>query len=124
MICDPPGEIRGGFFHPLPGERKMANTAGMAASNYPYQTPTSYEGKSADKLVPKELGYIQRVEGIHAGLSALIEKMDSFTAKIGGYPPGCNASEKQESGLSGLLSVCEGLVREMHAKLDKLDSSF
>lgn len=67
---------------------------------------------AANALAPKELGIIQRVDGINSGLKELRQRLEIFSDRLDATGrPGTDQTESCAIGLNGTLTDAEGELR-------------
>lgn len=85
-----------------------------------YSSAAAQQNMSA----PKELGIMQRVEGLRGGLDALSTKLDSLCARIAGHPSGKDqVGDPMPAGLQAQLSLAEERLRAVHNMVDGLNNT-
>ena len=75
---------------------------------------------------PKEIGLLQRIEGVESGLEDIRNRMENLVARIHGGPaslPGTNPANRQ-AGLPAALSRIEAEIRESLNLLTQLNDQF
>jgi hypothetical protein len=90
---------------------------------------TSYPGGQAAvgtmAGAPRELGVLERVDGISAGLSDLHEKLRHFGGRLAGDAPSNeSAASPIAPGIAGTLSMAEARLRDCHQIVDALHKAF
>ncbi|HMF68658.1 MAG TPA: hypothetical protein VK602_13750 [Phyllobacterium sp.] len=74
---------------------------------------------------PKELGVIQRVEGLRIGLNELNSKLDAFHDRLhGSASVGENEPRPDVVGIYDNLSEAESLLRHCIGRISDLDNKF
>lgn len=75
---------------------------------------------------PKELGVLQRVEGLRGGLSELQGRLEAFHSRIGGTPPATmpGGGSAAPSSLGAQLSVIEEHLRVCMRMLEEINGVF
>lgn len=74
---------------------------------------------------PKELGLMQRVEGLRCGLQELRERLEGFGGRIAGHDTAKSPTGSAPiGGLPGNLLVAEENLRECMALLSQLSEAF
>lgn len=76
--------------------------------------------------VPKELGILQRLEGLNGGLCDLRSRLENFSSRLGfGHPPGAaGSSAPMPSGITTQIGSAEEQMRECIAILTRLNDLF
>lgn len=72
---------------------------------------------------PKELGIIQRIDGLDSGLSELKAWLENLLARVNGDPTAGECGMDRPSGIPAALSSAEGRLRDclnLSAKLNDL----
>lgn len=76
--------------------------------------------------VPKELGILQRVEGLSSGLHELLDRLDGMSSRLQGVGS-ADANAKQPpptSGIYGALNAAEDRLRAALAMASELNDRF
>ncbi len=74
---------------------------------------------------PRELGVLERIDGISAGISDLHEKLRHFGGRLAGNPASNeSAGSPIAPGIAGTLSMAEGRLRDCHQIVDALHKAF
>lgn len=73
---------------------------------------------------PKELGYIQRIEGINDGLAAIEGRLIDFAARIQGNDGHPIPGNPAGASLSDSLAAAEQRVRNILQTINGLNESF
>lgn len=87
---------------------------GQAAQNTIYQQHTA----------PKEIGLIQRIEGVRTGLDQVRHRLTILAERIAGENSQEKNPEPMPSGIPGNLSMAEQRIREIFALLDGFEQAF
>jgi hypothetical protein len=97
---------------------QFARLGGAVANN---PIPQGYAGNA-----PKELGLMQRVEGLRCGLQELRERLEGFGGRIAGHDTQKSPSNGGApiGGMPANLSVAEENLRECMALLSQLNEAF
>lgn len=91
---------------------------GTAPRDYDYPT-------SAKAQAVKEIGIIDRANGLSSGLSDLREKLENFGARCGLHSPPKNADPSPiPNGIPTVLSAAENNLRECHHLLSRFNDAF
>lgn len=85
------------------------------------QVSAQYGAQTA--TAPKEIGLLQRVEGVRGGLQDILERVASFESRIAGAPPVADPSRPVSTGLSGTLDDAENSIRAIMSTLGRLRRS-
>lgn len=94
----------------------MVTGSGMAQAQV--QPNTAYQNQ------PKELGLIQRVEGLRSGLDEIHSRLKGLGDRLSGMGGNANTSDPTPCGLPGNLSCAETRIREILTLIDMFDRSF
>lgn len=86
------------------------------------QAAAAQQYPSADK--PRELGFIQRMEGLTHLLGELQERLETFAGRLSGGLKGDNCAAPAPSGLDAILQCSETRLRECVALVAKLNEAF
>src|SRR5690242_12652981 len=71
---------------------------------------------------PKELGVIQRADGIRDGIEAAVSRLEALEARMAGVPGGAgDKTQEMPAGLFGALDASEGAIRRLHAVVDRIN---
>lgn len=82
-------------------------------------------GAGAPSTAPKEIGFLQRIEGVNTGLMEVCSRLESLEGRILCQPsPAHDRAQSQASGLPACLSEIENRVRETLVMIGRLESSF
>lgn len=82
------------------------------------------ETRNSVSAQPKEIGYLQRVEGVSSGLTEIVARLQSFSARVNGDAMLEGAPVPSPGGMHGYLSTSEDHIRECLGMLSKLENSF
>lgn len=94
----------------------------MQAKNYAHQVASA---NAYPQPAPKELGYVQRIEGLSSGLDDLRHRLNVFVNRVSGHPAPSNPGEKpQPYGLPAHLTEAETSLRECFAIISGLNDAF
>lgn len=88
--------------------------------NNPQATTAYPPGASA----PKEIGILQRVDGVRSGLEELAGRLEGFVGRLGGGISGNVAATPSPPGLVTSLSDAEGHLRRCFEIIGQLDNAF
>jgi len=84
--------------------------------------PVNHPYPQTDK--PRELGFIQRMEGLTHGLGELQERLETFTGRLAGGLKGDTCAAPAPAGLDAILQCQETRLRECMALVAKLNEAF
>lgn len=73
---------------------------------------------------PKELGYLQRLDGVNAGLAEIEFRLGGFIDRLAGQGQAKGGDEPRASGLEATLSIAEQRIRSILQALGTLESAF
>jgi hypothetical protein len=74
--------------------------------------------------VPKELGVLQRTEGLASGLEDLQSRIENFIGRVAGGVPDKSDSAPTPAGIVGHLLLAETRLRECLVLVQKLNDAF
>lgn len=74
--------------------------------------------------VPRELGLIERAEGLRSGLAELRSRLESFSDRVSGNGSEIEAMDKAAIGLPSILAQAEGELRSCLSTLSELEGKF
>lgn len=82
-------------------------------------------GLAGSGSIVKEIGFLQRAEGLCAGLDDLQNRLALLTAKVNGTPYGEDGTSKAHpSGLDASLSDAEQTLRQCLEAVSRLTNQF
>lgn len=89
-------------------------------------TNTLYVSSNSIAGAPREIGYLQRVEGLSNGLAEMQDRLSEFLNRVNGPPMAtpANAVPPREPGLSATLTEAESRLRSCMATLGQLNDAF
>lgn len=73
---------------------------------------------------PMEIGYIQRIYGVSAGLATISDRLSQLSSKIAGHPSCEGEVNPLPAGIPSLLESSEDSIRRIFSQLDTLENSF
>lgn len=78
----------------------------------------------ANPAQPKEIGFIQRIEGIRSGMDEIYSRLRTFSDRISGSGNTENNPKPIPAGIPGNLSECEERIRQLLTMVGTLEQSF
>jgi len=73
----------------------------------------------------KEIGFLQRAEGLSSGLMELHERLERLSAKINSHPVADDKARNAiAGGLDGSLTAAEGALRACFDAITRIDGQF
>lgn len=87
------------------------------------QAQNTYPGQ-VQTVAPKEIGFLQRAEGVRSGLDEIEQRLQSFCARVSGGPQEGQKSSPAGSGLGSVLSDSEDSIRRLLNILSTMEQAF
>lgn len=84
----------------------------------------AYAQQASAQAVPKELGLLQRMEGVAGGVDEIHRRLRELCARVAGVPSGEQGAPSQPVGMPATLSFCEERIRETIALLNGMERAF
>ena len=79
---------------------------------------------ATNAAAPKEIGFLQRIEGLRSGLDELHDRLKTFSGRLTGGPDAKDAPVPQPLGLAGELTAAEHRLRECMVLVGSLNETF